>query len=129
MSRPRPSGAPATAASSSSSDSVLPTRANDVGSAAVEMRPSYRIIGSGSQARPNGAPPGNHDGTFVQDWEYVQGLGDLDECNGRTGQVTVRGTTSVTYHYFVTHAFPYIPRCFKNTPDPSFEPRMSPPGG
>jgi hypothetical protein len=106
-----------------------PSDVNDAGSAVVEMAPSYRIIGGGSQARPNGAPPGNYDGTFVQDWEYVQGLGDLDECNGRTGQVTVRGSTSVTYHYFVTHAFPYIPRCFKNTPDPSFDRRMAPPGG
>lgn len=59
----------------------------------------------------------------------LRGLGDLDECNGRTGQVTVRGVTSVTYHYFITHAFPYIPRCWKATPDPSFEPRVSPPGG
>jgi hypothetical protein len=106
-----------------------PSDANDADSQVVEMAPSYRIIGGGTQARPNDAPPGNYDGTFVQDWEYVEGLGDLDECNGRTGEVNVRGTTMTTYHYFITHAFPYIPRCFKSTPDPSFDPRVAPPGG
>jgi hypothetical protein len=87
------------------------------------MIPSYRLkTGARSQEGAN-TPPGDYDGTFIQDWVYDASLGgDLDECNGRYGTVTIDGQTVVTYHYFVTHAFPYIPRCFSGTPDPSFNP-------
>ena len=27
---------------------------------------------------------GHHDGAFTSDFEYVDGYGDLDECNGIT---------------------------------------------
>jgi len=50
-------------------------------------------------------------GTFKQDWEYVAGLGDLDECNGRTG-VTPEFPAG-TYHYLATESYPYMPRCLK----------------
>ena len=30
-------------------------------------------------------PGGAYDGIFVEDFEYVPGSGDLDECGGRTG--------------------------------------------
>jgi len=43
------------------------------------------------------------EGTFVSDWEYVKGLGDLDECNG----VYINGG----YVYMVTDAYPYVGRC------------------
>jgi YHYH protein len=43
------------------------------------------------------------DGTFVSDWEYVKGLGTLDECNG----TTVNGK----YAYIATDDYPYIGRC------------------
>jgi len=46
---------------------------------------------------------GHHDGTFTSDFEYVEGSGDLDECNG----VTVNGQ----YMYLVTNGFPYVSRC------------------
>jgi hypothetical protein len=71
----------------------------------------------------------NPDGTFVSDWEYVKGLGDLDECNG----ITLDGK----YMYFVTDAYPYAGRCLmgeyveqrpKNPPPPSGGQRP-PPGG
>lgn len=62
----------------------------------------------------------NPDGTFVSDWEYVKGLGDLDECNG----TTVNGK----YMYFVTDTYPYAGRClmgeFKEE-----RPKGPPPGG
>ena len=45
------------------------------------------------------------DGTYKSDWEYVKGLGDLDECNGRE----VNGQ----YAYFVTVEYPYVGRCLK----------------
>jgi len=46
---------------------------------------------------------GHHDGTFLSDFEYVEGHGDLDECNG----ITVNGK----YMYIVTNTFPYVSRC------------------
>lgn len=77
-------------------------------------------------SRPKGAPTGSYDGTFVADYEYVVGSGDLDECNGRFGP-TPEFPDGI-YHYHIIDAFPYIPRLFKGTPDPSFE-RRGPPGG
>jgi hypothetical protein len=50
-------------------------------------------------------------GTFLQDYEYVAGLGDLDECNGRTG-VTPEFPKGI-YHYFATDTYPYLQRCVK----------------
>lgn len=81
----------------------------------TEIRParsSYRLR---SGARPSGPddPGGVYSGTFRDDYEYVPGLGDLDECNG----MTVDGV----YGYVVTDAFPYVVACFKGTPDPSFD--------
>jgi len=46
---------------------------------------------------------GHHDGTFTSDFEYVEGSGDLDECNG----ITINGQ----YMYLVTNEFPYVSRC------------------
>jgi hypothetical protein len=43
------------------------------------------------------------DGTFVSDWEFVKGQGDLDECNG----INVDGK----YMYLVTDSYPYVGRC------------------
>jgi hypothetical protein len=90
---------------------------SDAQSAVVELRASYRLR---SGRRPVDGPPGTYDGTFVQDWEYIAGLGDLDECNGRVGLVPVEGALRMTYHYVLTDAFPYIPRCWKGQPDESF---------
>jgi hypothetical protein len=46
---------------------------------------------------------GHHDGTYGSDFEYVEGSGDLDECNG----ITIDGN----YMYLVTNEFPYVSRC------------------
>jgi hypothetical protein len=75
--------------------------------------------------RPSG-PGGDFDGSYVADYEFVDGSGDLDECNGLFGP-TPEFPEGV-YHYFVTDDFPYIPRSFKGTPDSSFF-RQGPPGG
>lgn len=45
------------------------------------------------------------DGTFGNDWEYIPGFGDLDECNG----MNINGS----YAYMVTDGFPYVGRCLK----------------
>lgn len=64
-------------------------------------RSSWRLK---SGTRPSG-PRGAYDGTYEEDWEYVSGSGNLDQCNG----ATVNGT----YTYFATDTFPFFPRCFK----------------
>lgn len=86
-----------------------------------QIHSSYRLK---QGIRPNG-PGGTFDGIFVQDWEYVPGAGDLDECNGRFG-VTPEYPQGI-YHYYITQEFPFISRCFRGTPDESFR-RFGPPG-
>ncbi len=52
-------------------------------------------------------------GAFTQDYEYVAGLGDLDECNGRTG-VTPEFPEGI-YHYYATDSYPFLQRCVKGS--------------
>lgn len=59
------------------------------------------------------------DGTFVSDWEYIEGLGDLDECNG----TQINGK----YAYVVTDTYPYVSRCLKGEFEESM-PQGPPPG-
>lgn len=86
----------------------------DTNSRLKALAPSYRLKRG---SRPDG-PGGFYDGRWVQDYEYVAGSGDLDECNGRTGRTAEY--PDGTYYYVVTHGFPGVPRCFKGTPDASF---------
>ena len=70
-------------------------------------------------------PTGKPDGSFGLDFEYVAGHGDLDEFGGRSG-VTPEFPKG-TYYYVMTEEYPFIPRKFKGTPDPSFsKQRMDP---
>ncbi|MEM8895366.1 MAG: YHYH protein [Bacteroidota bacterium] len=64
------------------------------------------------------APSGNHDGEYFQDYEFVDGSGDLDECNGRFGPTP--DAPNGEYYYVVTADFPSFPLCFSGTPDGSF---------
>ena len=77
------------------------------------MRSSYRLksgarVAIGSES----VPAGNYDGTYIEDYEYVIGLGDLDEFNGRTA-ITPEYPEGI-YAYYVTvddlgdSAYPYI---------------------
>lgn len=81
------------------------TTATSSSSAIKRVKGSYRLK---SGTRPSG-PGGAYDGTFIQDWEYVKGLGDLDECNGRFG-VTPQYPNGI-YHYYLTDSYPFIPSC------------------
>lgn len=89
----------------------------------IKLRSSYRLKKGN---RPDG-PGGFYDGSFVADYQFVPGAGDLDECNGRFGPTPE--FPSGIYHYYVTDAFPFIPRIFKGTPDPSFFRKGPPLGG
>lgn len=88
-----------------------------------EMQPSYRLK-SGQRPAGRQGPGGTYDGTFVNDYEFVSGLGDLDECNGR--QCITPEYPDGTYAYFLTQHWPTVPRCWRGTPDSSF--RSLPPG-
>jgi hypothetical protein len=93
----------------------------DLGSTPRRLRSSYRLRDG---KRPDG-PGGRYDGTFVEDHVFEPGSGDLDECNGRTGP-TPEYPDGI-YHYVLTDEFPFIPRLYRGTPDPSF--RHGPPPG
>ncbi len=97
----------------------------DAASPVRALRPSYRLK---EGERPDG-PGGKYDGTFTADFEYVEGLGDLDALNGIFG-VTPEFPEG-TYHYHITDAFPFLGRSWKGTPDPSFSKGGGPggPGG
>ena len=90
---------------------------SDATSEVVPLDPSYRLRDGNRPGGENG-PGGAYDGRYVQDHKYVAGAGDLDECNGRFG-VTPEFPDG-TYAYFVTDAYPHVPRCWKGTPDLSF---------
>lgn len=68
-----------------------------------------------SGTRPSSAddPGGSYDGTYRDDYEYVEGSGDLDECNG----MMWKGS----YGYYVINEFPWVLNCFQGATDPSFE--------
>ena len=78
-----------------------------------EMQPSYRLKNTPDTGRPSSAivPMG----AFMQDWEFVEGLGDLDQCNGRFGATP--DFPQGIYHYYATDAYPYIQRCVKGSID------------
>lgn len=66
-----------------------------------QAKSSYQLK---SGTRPT-APQGRYDGTYVQDWSFKAGSGNLDECNG--------AILNGTYVYFATNTFPFFPHCLK----------------
>ena len=89
------------------------TDAEHAQSAITTMRSSYQLKHG---QRPSGAndPGGRYDGTFVADYEYKAGSGDLDEHNGRFTKTP--DFPNGTYAYFLTDSWPVIPRSFAATP-------------
>ena len=85
------------------------TAATDASSAIKVVTASYRIKTAPDANRPSTTTYAM--GTFTQDYEYVAGSGDLDECNGRTG-VTPEFPKGI-YHYYATDTYPYLQRCVK----------------
>lgn len=86
--------------------------ANSASSELKEMKGSFRTKATPDTGRPSTSLFAM--GHFQQDWEYVAGLGDLDECNGRTG-VTPEFPAGI-YHYYITQSYPFIQRCVKGSP-------------
>jgi hypothetical protein len=73
------------------------------------MRSSYRLktgarVAIGTETE---IPAGSYDGAFYEDYEYVVGLGDLDEHNGR--QCNTPEYPDGVYAYFVTIDEEHLP--------------------
>jgi hypothetical protein len=100
------------------------TDSNNPASGVAELKTSYRLK-QGNRPDGKGEPGGTYDGAFVQDYEYVAGSGDLDECNGRS--CITPEFPDGTYAYFLTREWPVIPRAFRGTPEVLKE--FAPPGG
>ena len=98
---------------------------NDLNSQVVELKTSYKLKTEPDMNRPStltalvggpGLGTTNPNtpipmGAFTQDYEYVEGSGDLDQCNGRYG-VTPEFPEGI-YYYVVTDDFPFFTRCLK----------------
>ena len=96
---------------------------NDSTSELISLQPSWKLKDTPDEGRPDTltALGGGQGitypnipipmGAFTQDFEYEEGYGDLDECNGRTG-VTPEFPEGI-YYYMVTDEFPFFTRCLK----------------
>ena len=88
-----------------------------------EMFPSFQLK---SGLRPGdgiSAPCGSYSGKYTNDFGYVAGKGDLDECNGIEASITLntaQGEETFDYYYVVTQDFPQISRCIKGNFNDSF---------
>jgi len=97
----------------------------DSNSQIVSPQPSWKLKDEPDPGRPDtlteltGGPGGGQTdlnipipmGAFTQDFEYIEGYGDLDQCNGRIG-ITPEFPEGI-YYYMVTDEFPYFSRCLK----------------
>ncbi|WP_017446735.1 sulfatase-like hydrolase/transferase [Gayadomonas joobiniege] len=80
----------------------------------IEVKSSYQLK-QGQRPDGWGEPGGQYDGTFVDDYAYVEGSGHLDECNGMEHDGI--------YGYYLTSTYPHMLGCFKGKPDVSFNKR------
>ena len=92
---------------------------NDLTSELISLQPSWKLKENPDDGRPDILTAlGNTSpnipipmGAFTEDFEYEDGYGDLDECNGRIG-VTPEFPGGI-YYYMVTDEFPFFSRCLK----------------
>lgn len=73
-----------------------------------KVKSSWRL----KSGKRSSGPGGEYDGTYENDYEYVDGYGNLDQCNG--------SQLDNKYVYFITDEYPFIQRCVFGTPDSSF---------
>lgn len=94
------------------------SEANNKSSAIVEMTSSYRLKEGNRPGDGVTAPCDVYNGVYSNDFEYIDGLGTLDEANGRNG--VTPDYPEGTYYYIITDAFPNIPRYLRGTPSEDF---------
>ena len=90
---------------------------SDPQSGTKKLKSSY-VLRKGERPDGDSTPNGTYDGTFTADFVFVEGAGDLDQCNGRFG-VTPEYPQG-TYYYLLTDQFPFVPRIHRGIIDPSF---------
>ena len=81
-----------------------------------EMKPGYKLK---TGSRQSGEPEGDYNRAFVQDYNFIDGHGDLDEYNGRYG--ITEEYPEGTYYYCITPDFPNMPLYFRGEPNASFQ--------
>jgi len=90
----------------------------DETSSIIEMTTSYRLKTGVRPGDGISAPCDEYNGVYVNDYEYLNGLGTLDEANGREGLTPEY--PNGTYYYIITENFPGIPRYFRGIPSNDF---------
>ncbi len=88
------------------------------------LQPSYQLKSGDRPGDGICGPCGPYNGKYTNDYEYIAGAGDLDECNGVARNVTLNtacGVQTFNYFYVVTDDFPQLSRCFSGTPSIAFD--------
>jgi hypothetical protein len=83
----------------------------DTNSGVSVFQSSYKMKTGSRPGDGITAPNGNYDGTYIQDYEYVESQSVLDDCGGRFGKTPEY--PEGTYYYVLTDNWPYIPRCLR----------------
>ena len=91
----------------------------------VVLESSYALKEGERPGNGKTEPDGSYDGTYFQDYEYVQDLSELDECNGRVGKTP---ESESEYYYVITDNFPSSPICFSAQPSSDFVMKERPNG-
>ncbi|GAA5219389.1 hypothetical protein GCM10025777_00190 [Membranihabitans marinus] len=91
----------------------------DANSGVIQLKSSYVLKQGERPGDGISAPDGIYSGKYVRDYEFRNDMGDLDECNGRTG-VTPEFPNG-TYYYVVSDEFPSASRCFMGSPSDDFK--------
>ncbi|MEM7106377.1 MAG: YHYH protein [Bacteroidota bacterium] len=95
------------------------TVADDPASGVVQLTSSYRLKSGERPGDGINAPCGAYSGIYTSDYEYIEGFGVLDECNGREG-VTPEYPEGTYYYVLTQDSYPYVPRCVVGTPSNDF---------
>ena len=88
------------------------------------LAPSYQLKAGDRPGDGTTEPCGPYTGKYTNDYEYVNGLGDLDECNGIQQSITLttaQGTETFDYFYVISSTFPQVPRCLMGNVSPTFD--------
>ena len=97
---------------------------NMAGSGVELLTPSYQLRSGNRSGDGVSEPCGSYTGKYTNDYEFVSGSGDLDECNGiaRSVTFTTQAGQSETFDYFyvITEDFPVIGRCLSGSVDDDF---------
>ncbi|MCK0179342.1 YHYH protein [Flavobacteriaceae bacterium S0862] len=95
------------------------SNANNSNSEVLAMTSSYQLKSGNRGGDGVTSPCDDYNGVYSNDYEFVDGLGTLDEANGRNG-VTPEYPAG-TYYYVITDDFPSIPRYFRGIPSEDFK--------